>query len=257
MNPIFSSLSARRMQVLSAVALACLSSLPALAVPVVQNFSYTTAWGEAPTLNQTFDVARWGSLPEYNGDSSLTGVTIALTAELRYEGTLISVLASQSYTLQAASDFTFNLNGNPLATNLDPLVTQSGVSPGTALTPFSVPGSGQLTDADSASLAQAVGTFLGTGIIPLQVTGSLLATGPGGYHNLTDTGPASPFVFLNNTKVFSMEQMQLFQLHTTVIVTYAVPEASTWAAVATLGGGALACWRRQRRAGSSRNGRQT
>lgn len=255
MNPNFKfSLEQHRQSLRTAVlAAALLAGLPLLAATtVVQNFSYTTPWvadPSAPSLNETFNITKWGSRPEYNGDASLTAVTIDLLAELRYDGELISVLASQSYTLQVASDFTFLLDGNNLATGLDPLVTQSGTSPGSAYTPFGV---GPVTDTETDSLAQAVGTFLGVGTIPLQVTGDLLATGPGGYHNLTDLGSSSPFVFLNNTKVFTMEQLQLFQLHTTIAVTYAVPEAGTGAALVAIGGIAAACWRRRRRAQSAR-----
>lgn len=226
----------------------------ACATTVVQTFSYTTpltADPSNPSFSEIFNITLWGSRPEFNGNSSLTAVTVSMTSEIRYEGDLISVLASQNYTLQISSDFNFSLNGNTIAAGLDPVITHTGTSPSTALTPFIVPPVGQLTDTENGSSSQSPALFLGTGTIPFQVTGTLLASGPGGYHNLTANGPASPFVFLNNGKVYTVEQAQLFQLHTSVSVTYTVPEASPWAAgLAAAGAGAVVIgfrrWRRSK-----------
>jgi hypothetical protein len=63
-------------------------------------------------------------------------------------------------------------------------------------------------------------------------TGSLLTTSSGGtYHNNSDIGLATPYVFVDNAKVFPMYGLQEFSLVATMTVTYTVPEPGTYAAV--------------------------
>jgi hypothetical protein len=67
-----------------------------------------------------------------------------------------------------------------------------------------------------------------------------------GYHNLTDSGPASPYLFLNNPKVTSMYGASGYQFETQVQAVYTfLPEPGGWQrAGVILGGLLLVCLRR-------------
>ena len=142
-----------------------------------------------------------------------------VTTCLRNKRWLTALLALVSFlpALQAAD-----------VNNLDPSIIQSFTS-GAALTPFSVPYSGATNTA--TLLAADLSTYVGSGIVPVTVTGSLLTSSLGGtYHNISDIGESSPFAFVDKTKVFPVWGLQEFSLVASLPVAYEVPEPGTYAA---------------------------
>ena len=68
--------------------------------------------------------------------------------------------------------------------------------------------------------------------MPVVATGSLLTTSSGGsYQNTSDIGLTTPYVFVDNAKVFPMFGLQEYSLVATLTVTYTVPEPGTYAAI--------------------------
>lgn len=213
-------------------------SLSARGATVVQNFSQTYALtaspvGTAPTINATWNVAQYNG---FGGLTSLTAVQYDVTTQIYYRGTLIALSASQSYQLQVRSDFNFNLPGTaPDIAAVDPTITTStATSPGSALTTFNAPSTYPTSATASASatqLATDLAAYVGAGTVPVVATGSLLTSALGGYHNTSDLGLTTPYVFVNNAKVFPMFGLQEYSLVATLTVTYTVPEPGTYAAI--------------------------
>ena len=207
---------------------------------IVQNFSQTYALtaspaGAVPSINATWNVA------QYNGAlAALTQVKYDVTTAIYYRGTLIAVGANKSYNLQVRSDFNFNLPGTaPDITAVDPTISQFGTSPATTLTTFTAPtvGGGYPTPLTATTtvlntLATDFSTYVGAGTVPVVATGSLLTTSSGGsYQNTSDIGVTTPYVFVDNAKVFPMFGLQEYSLVATLTVTYTVPEPGTYAAI--------------------------
>ena len=81
-------------------------------------------------------------------------------------------------------------------------------------------------------LATDFAAYVGAGTVPVAATGSLLTTASGGtYHNTSALGLATPYVFVDNAKVFPMFGLQEYSLVATLTVTYTVPEPGTYAAI--------------------------
>jgi hypothetical protein len=216
-------------------------SLSARGATIVQNFSQTYALtaspvGSAPTINATWNVAQYNG---FGGVTSLTKVQYDVTTQVYYRGTLIAVGTSLNYNLQVRSDFSFDLPGTaPTITAVDPTISQTGTSPGTTLTTFTAPtvGGGYPTPLTASSSATQLATdfaaYVGAGTVPVVATGSLLTTSSGGsYQNTSDIGLTTPYVFVDNAKVFPMFGLQEYSLVATLTVTYTVPEPGTYAAI--------------------------
>ena len=205
---------------------------------IVQNFSQTYALtaspsGAAPTINATWNVEQYNG---FGGLTSLTGVQYDVTTQIYYRGTLIAVSASQSYQVQVRSEFNFNLPGTaPDIAAVDPrITTSSATSPGSALTTFNAPSTYPTAATASASatqLATDLAAYVGSGTVPVVASGSLLTSALGGYHNTSDLGLTTPYVFVDNAKVFPMFGLQEYSLVATLTVTYTVPEPGTYAAI--------------------------
>jgi hypothetical protein len=215
---------------------------------VVQNFTITTpltAAGPAalPTINQLWNIPQWAGLP-----SELQCVKLEVTNRLVYTGTISSLLVNQLFDLQVRSDFTLGLPGSVGSqTALDPVVLLSGqVTPGTALQPF--PASGNDTQGGTFTLTSPadLAVYLGGGTVGATAAGFIVTDPLGGYHNISDQGPDAPGTFVNQPKVFPNFGQQLYQLETTLRVTYFVPEAEAPAA-GLLGLAAAWCLRRRKR----------
>lgn len=231
--------TAKRGVLLGAAALAL--AMSARGATIVQNFSQTYALtasptGAAPSINTTWNVAQYNG---FGGVTSLTGVQYDVTTQIYYRGTLIAVGASRSYNLQVRSDFNFNLPGTATdITAVDPTISQSGTSPVSPLTTFTAPtvGGGYPTpltaSASATQLATDFAAYVGAGTVPVVATGSLLTTSSGGsYQNTSDIGLTTPYVFVDNAKVFPMFGLQEYSLVATLTVTYTVPEPGTYAAI--------------------------
>lgn len=223
---------------------------PALGATAVQNFSQTipltaSPTGTAPQISTTWNVNQWAG-PAV----SLTAVQYTLTTELYYRGELVALGSSRAFALRVRSDFEFDLPGSaPTISSLDPVVSLSGTSPATSLLPFSLPASGTASATSTANqLATDLATYLGGGVVAVNVAGNLLSTSPGaGYHNNSGLGPGTPFVFVNNAKVFPVFGLQEFSLVATMVVTYTVPEPATYGAVGVVLALGLTRWHAQRR----------
>jgi hypothetical protein len=194
-----------------------------------QTFSLTASpSGALPAINTTWDVNQYSG---FGGLTSLSQVQYTLTTELYYQGVLIAIGTGANTTgnVQVRSDFNFDLPGSTAdVNNLDPSIIRSFTS-GVALTPFSVPYSGATNTA--TLLAADLSTYVGSGIVPVTVTGSLLTSSLGGtYHNISDIGESSPFAFVDKTKVFPVWGLQEFSLVASLTVAYEVPEPGTYAA---------------------------
>ena len=223
---------------------------PASASTEVHNFSYTTGLvaaplGTLPSVNLQWDI------PQYQGPAGdLVGVKLEMKTELFYQGTLVSLIDNKAYNLQVRSDFKFDFGAAaPVHDELDPVVLLSGTS-GPALTPFDVPASPPATQSQSAPelLVSGLGAYLGNSTVPVFVTGNLKTDAVDQYHNNTYEGPQSPAVFVDTLKVLPVFGAQLYELKTSLQVTYFVPEAGTYGAGAVIVFGALALgWRRARR----------
>ncbi len=215
-------------------------AMSARGATIVQTFSQTYALtasplGSAPTINATWNVSQYNG---FGGLTSLTGVQYDVATQIYYRGTLVALSASQSYQVQVRSDFNFNLPGTaPDIASVDPTITtSSATSPGSALTTFNAPSTYPTAATASASATQAVlagdlGTYVGSGTVPVVAAGSLLTSALGGYHNTSDLGLTTPYVFVNNAKVFPMFGLQEYSLVATLTVTYTVPEPGTYAAI--------------------------
>ncbi|HTH46136.1 MAG TPA: hypothetical protein VMB21_01365 [Candidatus Limnocylindria bacterium] len=214
-----------------------------------QTFSLTASpTGDLPQINTTWSVNQYDG---FGGLTSLSGVRYDLTTQIYYQGVLIAYGVNKSYNLQVRSDFNFSLPGSlGNVANLDPSIALSGTSPGTSLTLFNAPSSGTAGATQSATLlASDLATYVGSGVLPVVATGSLLSTASGGtFNNVSDNGQGSPYVFVDNAKVFPVFGLQDYSLVTTLTVTYTVPEPGTYAA-----GGFLAAiiagklWRNRKR----------
>jgi hypothetical protein len=232
-----------------ALAAGLVLAAPASAATVVQTFTETfpltaSPTGDLPLIDTVWNVQQFGG---YGGLATLTGVEYELTTELYYRGELVSLVNGGSFNLQVRSDFNFDLPGaTPDVTSLDPAVSLSGTR---STTPFSLPASGSASASSTASqLASDLVTYVGGGVVPVVVSGSLLTGSPGGgWHNNSDQGVASPYVFVNSAKVFPMFGLQEFSLVATMVVTYQVPETSTIGALGVLGGLTLWHWWSRRR----------
>jgi len=216
-------------------------AMSARGATIVQNFSQTYALtasplGSAPTINATWNVAQYNG---FGGLTSLTKVQYDVTTQVYYRGTLIAVGTSLGYNLQVRSDFNFNLPGTaPDITAVDPTISQTGTSPVTTLTTFTAPtvGGGYPTPLTASSSATQLATdfaaYVGGATVPVVATGSLLTTSSGGtYQNTSDIGLTTPYVFVDNAKVFPMFGLQEYSLVATLTVTYTVPEPGTYAAI--------------------------
>lgn len=209
---------------------------------VQQFFSVTTpANGASPLAplpsltNAEFDILPWAGLP-----SDLVCVKLEITTQLMYNGMLVSQLANEPFSAQVRSDFTVNFVGTGTApgsiTDLDPVVLLSGQSPSTPQTLFPVsqtkPASRTVTLGTTAS---ELAPFT-TATVPVFVTANLRTDTLPGFDNTSDLGLASPAAFVNDPKVQPSFGAQFYELKTTLIVTYFVPETSApIAALATLG----------------------
>ena len=215
---------------------------------VVQNFTYTTAFEASPlaalpTIDKTWNIQSYAGLPQ-----ELVAVKLEITTQVRYLGTLISLVESKEYTVQVRSDFNLDFGGGatPNHPELDPVVILGGTSPGTALTPFDV------TDTKSANATELLETTPGLdqyrsgSPVTVFVTGNLKTDALSGFHNTSDQGSASPAAFVDSLKVLPVFGAQLYELQTTLQVTYFVPESP--APVAALGALALGWYFLRRRA---------
>ena len=208
---------------------------------VVQNFSQTFALtasptGATPAINTTWNVAQYNG---FGGLTSLTAVQYDVSTQIFYRGVLIAIGTGKTFNLEVRSDFNFDLPTSTAdVTNLDPTISLSGTSPGTTLTTFQAPvggGTASSTANSATRLASDLATYVGGGTVAVPVTGSLLTTASGGsYHNNSDLGPTSPYVFVDNAKVFPVFGLQEYSLVATLTVTYTVPEPGTYAAIAAV-----------------------
>jgi hypothetical protein len=236
----------------AAVAVLALA-IGARADTVVQNFTETfpltaSPTGDLPQIDLTWSVNQYSG---FGGLTSLTSVQYSVTTELYYRGVLVAIGDNKSFNLQVRSAFTFDLPGSAPDINTAPLVSLSGTT-GTSGQLLDVPGTYPTPASDTQNadqLATDLATYVGNGVVPVVVSGSLLDSALGGYHNNSDLGDASPFVFVDNAKVFPVFGYQEFSLVATLTVTYAVPETGTYAAagfIALLLGGQWAARRRKR-----------
>lgn len=226
----------KRGVLLGAAALALGTS--AQGATIVQNFTQTYALtasplGAVPAINTTWNVSQYNG---FGGVTSLTGVQYDVTTQIYYRGTLIALTASQAYQVQVRSDFNFDLPGAATdITAVDPTITtSSATSPSTALTTFNAPSTyptAATASANATKLATDFAAYVGAGTVPVVATGSLLTSALGGYHNTSDLGLTTPYVFVNNVKVFPMFGLQEYSLVATLTVTYEVPEPGTYAAI--------------------------
>lgn len=207
---------------------------------VVQNFSKTTLLQASPlaplpTINEVWNIQPYAGIP-----TDLVCVKLEITTQLMYDGMLVSQLANRDYIVQVRSDFTVDFGGTKpgTITDLDPVVLMGGQAPGTPQTLFEV------SKTQAANQTVTLGTTPSelvpyrTGTVPVFVTANLRtdATGLTGYDNTSDLGPASPAAFVNDPKVMPSFGAQLYELKTTLIVTYFVPETGApLAALAALG----------------------
>ncbi len=226
------------------VAAALAVSAGAEAATVVQTFTETfsltaTPTGALPQINTSWNV------PQYNGFgglTSLTGVSYDLSTQILYRGVVVAIGtgASTAFNLQVRSDFYFDLPTSTAdVTALDPTILLNPTS-GLSGVQFNVPGTPSI-DSIAASapnsatrIATDLATYVGSGAVAVPVTGSLLTSALGGYHNNSSDGPLTPFVFVDHAKIFPMFGMQEFSLVATMVVTYTVPEPGTWGAAGAL-----------------------
>lgn len=83
--------------------------------------------------------------------------------------------------------------------------------------------------------------FGGGGTVTIGFTADMTGDGAAaGYHNLTDAGPDSPYVFLSNPKVYSMYGASGYQFETQVQAVYTfLPEPGGWQRAGVILGGLL------------------
>lgn len=195
---------------------------------VEQNFSYTTAFLASPlealpTINEIWNIQSYAGLP-----ADLVGVKLEMTTQLRYMGTLESLLPNKAYTVQVRSDFNLAFPGpTPSQTALDPVVILSGTAPSTAWTPFDIAGDKALSATQMLLTPTELNQYRSGSPVPVFVTGNLRTDPLSGYHNTSDLGSASPAVFVDTPKVLPLFGAQFYELQATLTVTYFVPEAPT------------------------------
>jgi hypothetical protein len=210
-----------------------------------QTFTLTASpTGALPQINTTWNI------PKYNGFGgllSLTQVRYDVSTQISYAGDLVSPLASQTFNLQVRSAFNVDLPGTtPDVTTLNPVISLTGLTTGTAFNPLSI--SPVTSAANGVTLfASDLVAYVGSGTLSAPATGSLVSSALGGYNNTSDIGVTSPYVFVNNAKVFPQFGLQQYSLTATMTVTYTVPEATTFAAVGFLGMAACVPWIRHAR----------
>ena len=198
---------------------------------MVQDFVITTPVtaydpDPAPDINKTWSILKWNGLP-----SDLLCVTVEITNRLMYNGTLVSLVGNLPYNLQVRSDFAavFGAASPGTQNGLDPEILLSGTTPEAAGTQFPASNPPTTTAASGASFVitgAGVADYNNGGTTSVTVTGSLLTSPLTGYHNISDGGGTpSPATFVDAVKVFPVFNLQLYQLETTLRVTYyLVPE---------------------------------
>ncbi|KAB2655701.1 MAG: hypothetical protein DVB31_16190 [Verrucomicrobia bacterium] len=192
--------------VAASLALAGIGRADTVVYTFTQTFSLTASpTGATPQINTTWNV------PKYNGfaaSTSLTKVQYDVSTQITYSGTMVPLAASQGFNLQIRSDFNFDFESSTTdVTALDPSITQGGTS-GLANVYF---GTGTLTSAANSAtqLASDLTAYVGVGTVAVPVTGSLLTTSSGGsYQNNSDIGMASPYVFVDQNKIFPVFGLQ-------------------------------------------------
>lgn len=194
----------------------------------VQNFIFTTSLTAAPldplpAINGTWSILPWTGLP-----TTLQCVTLEITTKVVYSGTLFSQIGNQSFLAQVRGDFSLDfpvLGPTPSQAALDPVVIINGTAPATPWTPFDLGGMDSPTTTVTLSSPAELDQYRSGSPVPVNVTGVLKTTTPGGtFVNTSDLGPASPAAFVNSPKVFPGFGLQLYKLETTLKVTYFVPE---------------------------------
>lgn len=193
---------------------------------VVQSFSFTTTLtaaplDPAPTINGSWLIQPYTGIP-----SELSSVQLEISSKLVYDGTLISLVGLQSYTAEVRSDFTFDFDPGPTPDqgSLDPVVILSGTAPAAPWTPFDVDGEQTQSTTVVLNTPAELDQYRSGSPVQVQVTGNLKTDALPGFHNTSDLGPASPAAFVNSPKVLPSFGLQLYQLQTTMVVTYFVPE---------------------------------
>ena len=239
------------MVVVAALGLAVAAQAATIQYTFQQEYPLTASPSGVPSFGVTWNI------PQYNGFgglTSLTGVSYDVSTQIFYRGVLVGIGtgANTSFNLLVRSDFNFDL---PTTTAdvaaLDPQILLNPTS-GAANATFNVPGPAAQIASSTANgvtqIATDLATYVGNGTVPVTATGALLQTSPGGaYHNNSGSGPQTPFVFVDNAKIFPMFGMQEFSLVATMIVTYTVPEPSTYGAAGLLTLLALHQWHRRRK----------
>lgn len=223
--------------------------LPAVADTETHTFTIDTGFVFAPpdgppTIGVTFDLPQ---LAEALGP--IASVSYTITTRLQSAHEVTSPSASQSFELQVGSSFSITPYGSTAVTDLNPLI--HAINQSTSATANDPTVAGTFTDEKSrANISVPVSGYSGSGTVPIFVTAALNSASPGAsWHNLTGGG-TSPYTFVNNSKVFTIDELSQYRLYAQVGVTYtfAVPEASTWAAVVALASAAsFHVWRRSRR----------
>ncbi|KAB2654428.1 MAG: hypothetical protein DVB31_16720 [Verrucomicrobia bacterium] len=242
-------------RVLAAWVVASALQMGARADTIVQTFTQTVPLTGSPPGSVSFNTV-W-NINQYDGFgglTSLTGVKYELSTQIFYQGTLVSVASGLPFNLVVQSDFNFVLPGTSgQITALDPSIAYSGTMPSVAGTTLAVPASGGLASSipTATQFALDLASYVGGGVVSVAATGELLTTTPAAgtrpFQNTSDIGEASPYVFVDQTKVYPLFGLQQFSLVGTMTVTYTVPEASTYAAVAGLVGlVGWHCWARRR-----------
>ena len=236
------------MVVIAALALPMAAQAATIQYTFQQEYPLTASPSGVPSFDVTWNIPQFDG---FGGLSTLTGVSYDVSTQILYRGVLVGIGASTSFNLLVRSDFNFDLPTSTAdVTALDPQILRTPTS-GASDATFNVPGPADQIASSTANSANRIATdfvtYVGSGTVPVTATGALLQTSPGGtYHNNSASGPQTPFVFVDNAKIFPMFGMQEFSLVATMIVTYTVPEPSTYGAAGLLALLALHQWHRRR-----------
>jgi len=245
----------RNGMVVAGLALLCKAQANTIQYTFTETYALTASpTGELPQIGAVWQIPQFDG---FGGLDSLFGVQYELRTQIFYRGVLVGIGtgANTPFNLLVRSDFNFDLpTSTPDVANLDPQILLNPTSD-LAEIPFNAPGPVDQIAASllatETSIAVDLATYVGSGTVPVTVSGTLLTSSPGGaYNNTSGLGPATPYVFVDNAKIFPMFGMQEFSLVATMIVTYSVPEAGTWAAVGALSllvGARIIARRRSRR----------
>ena len=201
----------------------------------------TTDWIYAPPADfagtsMTLQLPQAPVGPEY-----MVEVELFLRMRVRLETTLVaSTEALQTFDLRAAGNGSWLLptaGGNVSVSSTEQLVQllNQSVSGGSGLTlagtsEWSTESYSKNGDPDVPGDPTA-GLFGGGGTVGIGFSAAMTEGGSGvDFHNLTDTGTSSPYVFITNPKVTSMAGASGYLFETEIRAVYLyVPEAGVWA----------------------------